>query len=85
MDELPERPSPVDNRGGETFRVRRQEDWQHMTPEEVADSAEAQRHPTNLTAFVDAYSPYVDVKFVVLHQCSTVFINTSSLTMLQSI
>ncbi|KAL7527873.1 hypothetical protein ACHAWF_002338 [Thalassiosira exigua] len=51
-----------------SYRVRRQREWRGMTPEEIADSDEARRHPANMTAFVHAYSPYASVKFVVLHR-----------------
>lgn len=50
------------------YRVYRQHDWLSMTPEEIADSPEANQQPLNLTAFVEAYSPYMDIKFIVLHR-----------------
>jgi len=49
-----------------TYRVHRQHEWLSMTPEEIADSDEALRQPANMTAFIEAYSPYVDIKFMVL-------------------
>jgi hypothetical protein len=51
-----------------TFRVPRQQDWQSMTPNEIATSPQALHHPTNLYEFYNAYSPHVDIRFVVLHR-----------------
>jgi len=51
-----------------TYRVHRQHEWMGMSPEEIANSDEALEHPTNMQAFYQAYSPYVDIKFVVLHR-----------------
>lgn len=51
-----------------TYRVRRQNEWLSMSPEEIANTDEALAHPTSINAFYQAYSPYVDVKFVVLHR-----------------
>lgn len=51
-----------------SYRVRRQHAWLNMTPAEIADSSEGRRHPTNMSAFYQAYAPYADVKFVVLHR-----------------
>lgn len=51
-----------------SYRVRRQHDWLSMTPEEIANTDEALAHPLALNAFYKAYSPYVDIKFVVLHR-----------------
>lgn len=50
------------------FRVRRQKSWQKMTPDEIASSQQALNHPTNLYELYNAFSPYVDVRFVVLHR-----------------
>lgn len=50
------------------FRVRRQKDWNGMTPEEIAATESALNHPTNLYQFYEAFSPYVDIKFIVLHR-----------------
>jgi hypothetical protein len=50
------------------FRVRRQRDWMDMTPEQIATSDSALNHPTNLYQFYDAYSDYVDIKFIVLNR-----------------
>mmetsp|Transcript_25426 Transcript_25426/g.45969 ORF Transcript_25426/g.45969 Transcript_25426/m.45969 type:complete len:395 (+) Transcript_25426:117-1301(+) len=50
------------------FRVRRQWDWIDMTTNEIASSESALNHPTNLHQFYDAYGPYVDIKFIVLHR-----------------
>lgn len=50
------------------FRVRRQVDWQNMTPEEIATHELALNHPTNLYDFYEAFSQYVDVRFIVLHR-----------------
>ena len=51
-----------------TYRVHRQKEWLSMTPEDIANDAEAMRHPVNMRAFYRAYSPFVDIKFVVLHR-----------------
>jgi len=51
-----------------SFRVQRQRDWIEMTPEQIATSEVALNHPTNLYQFYDAFSPYVDIKFIVLHR-----------------
>lgn len=51
-----------------SYRVHRQKEWLSMTPEEIANDAEAQTHPFNLPAFYRAYSPFADIKFVVLHR-----------------
>lgn len=51
-----------------SYRVHRSHEWLQMTPEEVANSDEALSHPTSMNAFYQAYSPYVDIKFVVLHR-----------------
>lgn len=51
-----------------TFRVRRQSNWKTMTPNEIASSPQALNHPTNLYEFYNAFSPYADVRFVVLHR-----------------
>lgn len=50
------------------YRVHRQHEWMSMSPEDIANNDKAQQQPFNLTAFVDAYSPYVDIKFVVIHR-----------------
>lgn len=51
-----------------SYRVHRQHDWQSMSPDEIANSDKALQHPMNVTAFVQAYSPYVDIKFLVIHR-----------------
>lgn len=51
-----------------SYRVHRQHEWLTMTPEEIANSDEALVHPTDLNAFYQSYSPYVDIKFIVLHR-----------------
>lgn len=51
-----------------SYRVHRQHEWLSMSPEDIANTDEALRHPTNMNAFYQAYSPYVDIKFVVLHR-----------------
>lgn len=51
-----------------SYRVHRQHDWLSMTPAQIADSPLANQNPANMTAFVRAYSPYMDIKFVVLHR-----------------
>eukprot|EP00580_Thalassiosira_gravida_P006150 CAMPEP_0201634284 /NCGR_PEP_ID=MMETSP0493-20130528/7282_1 /ASSEMBLY_ACC=CAM_ASM_000838 /TAXON_ID=420259 /ORGANISM="Thalassiosira gravida, Strain GMp14c1" /LENGTH=298 /DNA_ID=CAMNT_0048106121 /DNA_START=15 /DNA_END=911 /DNA_ORIENTATION=- len=48
------------------YRVLRQREWLSMTPREIAADEEALRHPANMTAFVEAYSPYAEIRFVVL-------------------
>ena len=50
------------------YRVHRQNEWMSMSPEDIANNDKAQQQPFNITAFVDAYSPYVDIKFVVIHR-----------------
>lgn len=51
-----------------SYRVHRQHEWLHMSPEEIANSESGKNQPTNLNAFYRAYSPYADVKFLVLHR-----------------
>jgi hypothetical protein len=51
-----------------SYRVRRSHEWLTMSPEEIANTDEALSHPTNMNAFYRSYSPYVDIKFVVLHR-----------------
>ncbi|KAL3768059.1 hypothetical protein ACHAW5_001446 [Stephanodiscus triporus] len=51
-----------------TYRVPRSNEWLKMTPEQIANTEEALGHPTNMNAFYQAYAPYVDIKFVVLHR-----------------
>mmetsp|Transcript_53859 Transcript_53859/g.114421 ORF Transcript_53859/g.114421 Transcript_53859/m.114421 type:complete len:396 (-) Transcript_53859:151-1338(-) len=51
-----------------SYRVKRQHVWLTMTPDEIANTDEALQHPTNMNAFYQSYSPYVDIKFVVLHR-----------------
>eukprot|EP00970_Alexandrium_tamarense_P008195 scaffold1559_cov193-Alexandrium_tamarense.AAC.12 len=51
-----------------SYRIHRQQDWLDMSPEELANSWSANNQPTNLYQFYDAYRPYADVKFVVLHR-----------------
>ena len=51
-----------------SYRIHRQHEWLSMTPEEIARSEDAISHPTSMKAFYQAYSPYVDIKFVVLHR-----------------
>ena len=53
---------------GRTYRVRRQKEWSHQSMEEIADSEEANNHPLNLYTFYETYSPYADIKFIVLHR-----------------
>ena len=50
------------------YRVHRQHEWLSMSPEDIANNDTAQQQPFNLTAFVGAYSPYVNIKFVVIHR-----------------
>lgn len=42
--------------------------WQDMTPLEISMSFMALNEPTNLYDLVNAYSPYADIKFIVLHR-----------------
>mmetsp|Transcript_2132 Transcript_2132/g.3920 ORF Transcript_2132/g.3920 Transcript_2132/m.3920 type:complete len:385 (+) Transcript_2132:99-1253(+) len=49
-----------------SYRVHRQHKWLSMTPEEIAADNEALSHPTDMAAFVEAYSPYAEIRFVVL-------------------
>jgi len=58
-----------------SYRVHRQHKWLSMTPQEIAADEEALRHPANMTAFVEAYSPYAEIRFVVL---SRPFLQTMS-------
>ncbi|KAL7532268.1 hypothetical protein ACHAWF_004067 [Thalassiosira exigua] len=51
-----------------SYRVHRQHEWLGMKPEEIANTDEALKHPTNMNTFYQAYSPYVDIRFVVLHR-----------------
>ena len=51
-----------------SYRVHRQHDWLSMTPQEIANDSDALNQPLNVTEFVHAYSPLVDIKFVVLHR-----------------
>ncbi|KAL7526445.1 hypothetical protein ACHAWF_001771 [Thalassiosira exigua] len=51
-----------------SYRVHRRHEWLDMIPEEIAASDSARRHPSNMTAFVEAYSPLATVKVVVLHR-----------------
>ncbi|KAL3799880.1 hypothetical protein ACHAW5_004392 [Stephanodiscus triporus] len=51
-----------------TYRVHRQRWWYQSTMEQIAMSETALNHPTNLYAFYEAYSPYADIRFVVLHR-----------------
>ena len=50
------------------YRVPRNHEWLTMTPEEIANTEEALNHPTNMNAFYQSYSPYIDIKFIVLHR-----------------
>mmetsp|Transcript_56021 Transcript_56021/g.119121 ORF Transcript_56021/g.119121 Transcript_56021/m.119121 type:complete len:391 (-) Transcript_56021:443-1615(-) len=61
-------PSGGADNTGLQFRVRRQWEWIDMSPEEISSSESALNHPTNLYKFYDAFSPHVDVRFVVLHR-----------------
>eukprot|EP00581_Thalassiosira_minuscula_P012479 CAMPEP_0183728492 /NCGR_PEP_ID=MMETSP0737-20130205/28178_1 /TAXON_ID=385413 /ORGANISM="Thalassiosira miniscula, Strain CCMP1093" /LENGTH=369 /DNA_ID=CAMNT_0025960445 /DNA_START=145 /DNA_END=1254 /DNA_ORIENTATION=+ len=50
------------------YRIHRQPWWLEATMEEIATSETALGHPTNLRQFYEAYSPYAEIKFVVLHR-----------------
>jgi hypothetical protein len=50
------------------LKVKRQRDWQTMSPEEISMSPTALEHPMNLERFYNAYSPYANVSLVVLHR-----------------
>lgn len=43
------------------YRVSRNHEWLTMSPEEIANTEEALNHPTNMNAFYQSYSPYVDM------------------------
>lgn len=49
-------------------KMKRRQDWLDMTPEQIAQDSVALSHPTNLYQFYEAYSEYVDIKFIVLHR-----------------
>eukprot|EP00584_Thalassiosira_punctigera_P010556 CAMPEP_0172532154 /NCGR_PEP_ID=MMETSP1067-20121228/5307_1 /TAXON_ID=265564 ORGANISM="Thalassiosira punctigera, Strain Tpunct2005C2" /NCGR_SAMPLE_ID=MMETSP1067 /ASSEMBLY_ACC=CAM_ASM_000444 /LENGTH=354 /DNA_ID=CAMNT_0013316631 /DNA_START=27 /DNA_END=1091 /DNA_ORIENTATION=+ len=51
-----------------TYRIHRMPWWSQSTMEEVAMSETAKNHPTNLDVFYKTYSPYADIKFVVIHR-----------------
>jgi hypothetical protein len=51
-----------------SYRIHRQKDWQSMSPDEILNNDNALQHPMNVAAFVQAYSSYVDIKFVVIHR-----------------
>ena len=51
-----------------SYRVHRQPEWKTSSMEQIANSEMALNHPTNLYSFYNAYSPYADIKFVVLHR-----------------
>lgn len=52
-----------------TYRVHRQSYWKSASSmEQIANDNNALNHPTNLYEFYEGYSPYADVKFVVLHR-----------------
>ena len=38
-----------------------------MSAEEIVNTDEALSRPTSMNAFYQGYSPYVDIKFIVLH------------------
>lgn len=42
--------------------------WKTMTPLEISTSEVAMNEPTNLYAMWDAYSPFAEVRFIVLHR-----------------
>jgi len=51
-----------------SYRVHRQSDWLHMSPQEIANDKNAMIHPVDLNAFYDAYAPHAEIKFVVLNR-----------------
>ena len=51
-----------------TYRIHRENWWREATMEEIAMSETALNHPTNLRVFYESYSPYADIKFIVLHR-----------------
>mmetsp|Transcript_1939 Transcript_1939/g.4029 ORF Transcript_1939/g.4029 Transcript_1939/m.4029 type:complete len:392 (+) Transcript_1939:297-1472(+) len=51
-----------------TYRVKRQVEWAYLSMQEIAESETALNHPFNLSRFYETYSPYADIKFVVLHR-----------------
>lgn len=50
------------------LRVKRQIEWQTMSPAEISMSPTALEHPLNLDKFYNSYSPFADIRFVVLHR-----------------
>jgi len=51
-----------------SYRVHRQSDWLHMTPQEIANDKNALAHPVDLNAFYDAFAPHAEIKFIVLNR-----------------
>lgn len=51
-----------------TYRIHRMPWWATATMEEIAMADTALNHPTNLDVFYKLYSPYADIKFVVIHR-----------------
>lgn len=51
-----------------TYRIHRQTWWYTSSMEQIALSETALNHPTNLQSFVQSYSPYANIKFIVLHR-----------------
>ena len=51
-----------------SYRVKRQNDWLQMTPQEIANDPKALVHPVDLEAFYDTYATHAEIKLVVLHR-----------------
>jgi hypothetical protein len=60
--------SHKDNQWTYHVRVPCSHKWLLISPKEIANTEKALSHPTNMNVFYQAYSPYVDIKFIVLHQ-----------------
>ena len=51
-----------------SYRIPRQTWWYTSSMEEIAMSDTALNHPTNLQSFIQSYSTYANIKFIVLHR-----------------
>ena len=52
-----------------SYRVKRQPSWAKMRDiRDIAQDRQAINHPTNLYKFVQSYSEYSDIKFVLIHR-----------------
>lgn len=50
------------------LRVKRDKNWQKQSPQEISVTNSARNHPLNLDEFYAAYSPYAEIKFIVLNR-----------------